>query len=36
MILSLEQLEAIDRGEPFPVSIDERECVVVRKDVYDR
>ena len=36
MILSPDQLKALDQGQAVPVSIDQRECVVVRRDVYDR
>ncbi len=36
MVLTSEQVRAIDHGEAVPVSIDGRSCVVLRQDVYDR
>lgn len=36
MILTAEQLKELDQGRPVSVNIDERECVVVRKDAYQR
>jgi len=36
MILSADQLKALDQGQAVRVNIDERECVVVRRDVFDR
>ena len=36
MILSADQLKALGQGEPIPVRIEDKECVVVQKDVFDR
>jgi hypothetical protein len=36
MILSADQLKALGQGEPIPVRIDDKDCVVVQKDVFDR
>jgi hypothetical protein len=36
MNLSTDQLKALDRGQAVPLKIDKRECVVVRRDVYER
>ncbi len=36
MNLSADQLKALDRGQAVPLNIDERKCVVVRRDVYER
>lgn len=36
MNLTVEQNQSLDRGEPVPICVDETECVVLRKDVYER
>jgi hypothetical protein len=36
MILTLEQKQALEQGSAVPVSIDDTECVVVRRDIYER
>jgi hypothetical protein len=36
MILTAEQLEALQRGEPVPITIGQTECVIVRKDRFPR
>jgi hypothetical protein len=36
MNLTSEQQQAIDRGEAVTFTVDGRECVLVRKDVYER
>jgi len=36
MILSADQLKAIQHGEAVPVTVEKAECVVIRKDVYDK
>jgi hypothetical protein len=36
MNLSPEQMTAIASGEPVPCVLDQTECVVVRKDVFER
>ncbi|MEO8496863.1 MAG: hypothetical protein ABI614_17470 [Planctomycetota bacterium] len=36
MILSGDQLKALGQGEPIPVTIDETECIVIHRDVFDR
>jgi len=33
--LTPDQLQAIAKGKPVPIVIDETECIVVRRDVYD-
>ncbi len=34
MMLTAEQLEAIQKGEPVPVIVGHTECVLVRKDRF--
>lgn len=36
MTLTPEQLRAIQSGQPVSVTVDQTECVVVRKDVFQR
>jgi hypothetical protein len=36
MNLTLEQQRAIDKGEAVPITVDGRECVVIRRDVYEQ
>ena len=36
MILSRDQLTALDQGAAVAVTIAERECVVLRKDVFEK
>jgi hypothetical protein len=36
MELTAEQQQAVDRGEEVSIFIKQTECVVIRKDVYDR
>jgi hypothetical protein len=36
MILTADQLKALDQGEPIPVRIEDKDCVVVHKEVFDR
>lgn len=36
MNLTLEEKQSLDRGEPVSVRVDETECVVLRRDVYER
>jgi hypothetical protein len=36
MDLTAEQLAAVENGEPVPYLLDHTECVVVRKDVFER
>ena len=36
MILTAQQLQAIDNGETIEVTIGSTPCVVVRQDVYQR
>jgi len=35
MILSVDQRKAVQQGAAVPVTVDETECVVIRKDVYE-
>ena len=35
MLLSVEQVQAIDNGEPVRVEIEGRECVLLSGDAYD-
>ena len=34
MILTAEQLVAIQQGEPVPITVGQTECVLVRKDRF--
>ena len=34
MILTAEQMQAIQNGEPVPVTVGHTECVLVRKDRF--
>jgi hypothetical protein len=34
MVLTTEQLQAIEKGEPVPVTIGHTECVLIRKDRF--
>jgi hypothetical protein len=36
MTLTAEELTAIESGQPVPVLIDRTECVLIRKDVYEK
>lgn len=36
MTLTSEQQQAVKQGQVVPVIVDDTECVVVRKDVFDR
>ncbi len=36
MILSAEQLQAIQKGEAVVLTVDETECVLVRRDVFQK
>ena len=36
MKLTLDQTIALNNGEPVPLVLDRTECVVLRKDVYER
>ena len=36
MKLTLDQTNALKNGEPVPLVLDRTECVVLRKDVYER
>ncbi len=36
MILSADQLKALQSGSPVPVKLDGTDCVVLRKDLYDK
>ena len=36
MILSVDQRKAVQQGAAVPVTVDETECVVIRKDVYEK
>lgn len=36
MILSTAQLKAIQSGEPVPITVEATECVVIRKDIYEK
>lgn len=36
MLLSADQLKALGQGEPVPITIDNHEFVVVKKDVFDK
>ena len=36
MNLTIEQQQAVENGEAVPVHVGNAECVVVRKDIYDR
>jgi len=36
MILTKQQEEAIQNGDAVPVQIGRSECIVIRRDVYDR
>ncbi len=36
MVLTSEQVQAIDHGDAVPISVDGRPCVVLRQEVYDR
>jgi len=36
MDLTNDQIQALDHGDPVPVGVDGRQCVVLRRDVYDR
>ena len=34
--LTTQQQNALESGEPVPCVLDQTECIVVRKDVFDR
>jgi hypothetical protein len=36
MKLTDEQIRALDHGDPICVTMDGRDCVVLRRDIYDR
>ena len=36
MKVSTEQIEAIERGETVQVTLDDTECVIIRKDLYEK
>lgn len=36
MNLTSDQVQALDRGDAVPIVVAGRECVVVRKEIYDR
>lgn len=36
MNLTVEQLDAVQAGQPVEVTIEQTTCVVVRKDVFER
>lgn len=36
MEFTSEQLQAIDAGEAIAISLEERSCVVVRRDAYEK
>ena len=36
MMLTAEQIQAIQNGEPVPVTVGHTECVLVRKDRFPR
>lgn len=36
MQLNAEQRRALKQGEPVAVIVDEAECVMIRRDIYDR
>jgi len=36
MNLTNDQIQALDHGQAVPVTVDGRQCVVLRQDVYDR
>ncbi len=36
MNLSNEQIQALDRGQAVPLTVDGRACVVIRREVYER
>jgi hypothetical protein len=36
MNVSLEQLEAIERGEAVAVTLDHTECVILRRDLFEK
>jgi hypothetical protein len=36
IILTREQKRALEQGDAVPVCIDDTECVVVRRDIYER
>ena len=36
MHLTVEQLQAIDNGEPVPLLVDGRECVVLSSSAYEQ
>lgn len=36
MNLTNDQIQALDHGDPVPITVDGRACVVLRRDIYDR
>lgn len=36
MVLSVNQRSAVHQGEVVPVTVDETECVVIRKDLFQK
>lgn len=36
MILTKQQEEAVQNGDAVPIQIGKSECIVIRRDVYDR
>ena len=36
MNLSTDQFKAVEAGQPVPIILEGTECVVLRKDVYER
>ena len=34
MVLTAEQLQALEKGEPVPVTVGQTECVLIRKDRF--
>ena len=34
MILTAEQLDAVEKGEPVPVTVGQTECLLIRKDRF--
>jgi hypothetical protein len=36
MNLTNDQIQALDHGDAVPVLVDGRECVVLRRDIFDR
>lgn len=36
MELSADQVQAVERGEAVPITVEQTPCVLIRADIYDR